>query len=75
LPLIINTLLAVSAAGAVNTAPAPEQVERWNGSEIGALFSPSGHSLMFARDTGEPLSGEFFIWRLDGHEAWPPACP
>jgi hypothetical protein len=46
-----------------------------NGSEIGALFSPSGHSLMFARDVGEPLSGEFFIWRIAGHESWPPACP
>lgn len=46
-----------------------------NGTEIGALFSPSGDSLMFARDTGEPLSGEFFIWRIQGHEAWPPACP
>jgi Tol biopolymer transport system component len=45
-----------------------------NGTEIGALFSPSGHSMMFAGDTGEPLSGEFFIWRIDGHEAWPPAC-
>ena len=46
-----------------------------NGSEIGASFSPSGRSLMFARDIGEPLSGEFFIWRLAGHESWPPACP
>jgi hypothetical protein len=46
-----------------------------NGTEIGALFSPSGHSLMFARDTGEPLSGEFFIWRLEGREPWPRACP
>jgi hypothetical protein len=46
-----------------------------NGSEIGALFSPSGHSLMFARDTGEPLSGEFFIWRIEGREPWPPTCP
>jgi hypothetical protein len=45
-----------------------------NGTEIGALFSPSGHSLMFARDSGEPLSGEFFIWRIEGHEAWPAAC-
>jgi len=36
---------------------------------------PGGHSLMFARDTGEPLSGEFFIWRLEGREPWPRACP
>jgi hypothetical protein len=47
-----------------------------NNSEIGPLFSPSGRSLLFARDTGGPLSGEFVIWRLDGRdEAWPPACP
>ena len=46
-----------------------------NGSEVGAMFSPSGRPLLFARDTGEPRSGEFFIWRLQGHENWPPACP
>lgn len=45
-----------------------------NGSELGALFSPSGKSLMFARDTGEPRSGEFFVWQPDGAEAWPPSC-
>jgi hypothetical protein len=45
-----------------------------NGTEIGALFSPSGKSLLFARDTGEPKSGEFFVWHADGHESWPPSC-
>ena len=45
-----------------------------NGSEIGALFSPSGRSLLFARDTGEPKSGEFFVWHIDGDESWPPSC-
>ncbi|QNK01168.1 PD40 domain-containing protein [Dyella telluris] len=45
-----------------------------NGSEIGALFSPSGKSLLFARDTGEPKSGEFFVWHIEGSEAWPPTC-
>ena len=45
-----------------------------NGSEIGAAFSPSGKSLLFARDTGEPKSGEFFVWQPEGAEAWPPAC-
>lgn len=45
-----------------------------NGTEIGALFSPSGKSLLFARDTGEPKSGEFFVWHADGNEAWPPSC-
>jgi hypothetical protein len=52
--------------------PAPISV---NGSEIGAAFSPSGRSLLFSRDTEGPLSGEFFIWRIGGEEAWPPACP
>lgn len=46
-----------------------------NGSEIGALFSPSGHSLLFARDIKGNDSGEFFIWRLQGDEDWPPQCP
>lgn len=46
-----------------------------NGSEIGLAASPSGRTLMFARDTKGPRSGEFFVWRREGHEAWPPACP
>jgi hypothetical protein len=46
-----------------------------NGSEIGAAFSPSGRSLLFARDTRGPLSGEFFVWQPGGAEDWPPACP
>jgi hypothetical protein len=46
-----------------------------NGSEIGALFSPSGKSLLFARDTKGPDSGEFFLLREHGEEAWPPQCP
>ena len=46
-----------------------------NGSEIGPLFSPSGRSLLFARDTKGPDSGEFFVWYEHGREAWPPDCP
>lgn len=45
------------------------------GTELAALFSPSGRSLMFARDTKGKQSGEFFVWHIDGEEAWPPACP
>jgi len=45
-----------------------------NGSEIGPLFSPSGRSLLFARDTKGPNSGEFFVWYEQGREAWPPEC-
>src|SRR5688572_5104865 len=44
------------------------------GLKVGALFSPSGKSLLFARDTGGEQSGEFFIWRIEGDEAWPPEC-
>ena len=46
-----------------------------NGSEIGALFSPSGNSMLFARDTKTDLSGEFFVWHRGALEAWPPSCP
>ena len=46
-----------------------------NGTEIGALFSPSGRSLLFARDTKGPASGEFFVWHEIGVEDWPPECP
>ena len=46
-----------------------------NGTEIGAAFSPSGRTLLFARDTGTPLSGEFFVWHISGSEDWPAPCP
>jgi hypothetical protein len=46
-----------------------------NGSEIGALFSPSGRSLLFARDLKGTRSGEFFVWHIQGREDWPPRCP
>lgn len=46
-----------------------------NGTEIGAVFSPSGRSLLFSRDTRQPDSGEFFVWHETGAEAWPPECP
>ena len=45
-----------------------------SGSEIGAVFSPSGRSLLFSRDTRQPDSGEFFVWHETGSEAWPPEC-
>lgn len=52
----------------------PAQINR-NGSEIGATFSPSGRTVLFARDTKGPLSGEFFVWHVGADEAWPPVCP
>jgi hypothetical protein len=45
-----------------------------NGSEVGALMSPSGHSVLFARDTKAPDSGELFLWSEGGPERWPPNC-
>lgn len=46
-----------------------------NGSEIGALFSPSGNSMLFSRDTKSQLSGEFFVWHRGAQESWPQSCP
>lgn len=46
-----------------------------NGSEIGALFSASGRSLLFARDLKGSQSGELFVWHIQGREDWPPRCP
>lgn len=46
-----------------------------SGTEIGALFSPTGGSLLFSRDTKGADSGEFFVWHETGSEAWPPECP
>ena len=66
------------AAGAASAwAPRvklPPEVNQ-DGSEVGALFSPSGKSLLFSRDTHAPDSGEFFVWHEQGWEDWPPACP
>lgn len=45
-----------------------------NGTEVGALFSPGGHSMLFSRDTKAALSGEFFLSNDGTQESWPPAC-
>ena len=45
-----------------------------NRNEVGALFSPSGNSLLFARDAGPPRSGELVIWRRGPAEDWPKPC-
>ncbi len=44
-----------------------------NGSEIGAAFSPSGKSWLFARDMKDGRSGELLL--AGAKEAWPRACP
>lgn len=48
-----------------------------NASEVGALWSPSGRSFLFARDTGGEASGELLLAREAGssEEGWPPSCP
>lgn len=47
-----------------------------DGSEIGALLSPDGHSMLFARDLKGERSGELFLWRDGrGDPDWPPRCP
>jgi hypothetical protein len=43
-----------------------------NGSEIGALVSPKGRALMFARDLGE-RSGELMV--VGAEAGFPPTCP
>lgn len=63
-----------AAAGWSKRVKLPPQVNV-NATEIGAVFSPSGKSLLFARDTKGPDSGEFFLLREGGDETWPPACP
>jgi hypothetical protein len=45
-----------------------------NGSEIGALWSPTGHSLLFSRDVKGTKSGEFVLWNDGVPERWPPVC-
>jgi hypothetical protein len=63
-----------TAAGWSPRVRLPAQVNV-NQTEIGPVFSPSGKSLLFARDTRGPDSGEFFLLRQGGEEAWPPTCP
>lgn len=46
-----------------------------NGSEIGALLSPDGKSLLFARDAKDGKSGELFLAREAGAAPWPAVCP
>jgi len=44
-----------------------------NGSEIGAAFSPSGRSWLFARALDDRRSGELLL--VGGKEKWPKPCP
>ncbi|ACB73852.1 TolB family protein [Opitutus terrae] len=44
-----------------------------DGMEVGAVFSPSGRSLLFSRDTGAADSGEFFVLHESDGESWPPS--
>ncbi len=71
---LYETRRASTGAGWSPRVKLPAEVNV-NGSEIGAVFSPSGKSLLFSRDTKGPDSGEFFLLREGGREAWPPECP
>jgi hypothetical protein len=44
-----------------------------NGTEIGAAFSPSGKSWLFARSLGDGRSGELLL--VQQKETWPKPCP
>ena len=44
-----------------------------NGSEIGAAFSPSGRSWLFARDLKDGRSGELLL--VGSEPGWPVRCP
>jgi len=46
----------------------------FNGTELGVIYSPSGRSLLFGRDTGESKSLKLFVWHIRGYEHWPPTC-
>jgi hypothetical protein len=58
----------VVAAGEARTG---HQRER---AAIGALWSPSGRSLVFSRDLKGTLSGELFVTHFGTPEAWPARC-
>jgi hypothetical protein len=44
-----------------------------NGSEIGALFSPSGRSWLYSRALDDGRSGEIML--VGSERRWPPSCP
>src|SRR3569833_3611758 len=46
-----------------------------NGTELGPLIAPDGHSFMFSHDAGDGASGELFIARLEPGVGWTPKCP
>jgi Tol biopolymer transport system component len=76
LVIMTNEALYESTRAGVDWSPRvklPAQVNQ-NAGEVGPLLSPTGRTLLFARDTHEPLSGELFLWRTGKAENWPPAC-
>jgi hypothetical protein len=71
-----NEALYASTRAGADWAPRiklPALINQDSG-EVGALLSPTGRSMLFARDTHEPLSGELFLWRAGKPENWPSAC-
>jgi Tol biopolymer transport system component len=42
--------------------------------EVGPLFSPSGRTLLYSRDSKGDKSGEFVRWHIESQESWPDDC-
>ena len=78
--LLLNLLLCASAALLCEALLVTLRAQplrtalNGDGSEIGALVSPSGKSVMFARALDPDVSGELMVARA-APEAWPPPCP
>ena len=45
-----------------------------NGTEIGPIIAPDGHSFLYSRDAGDGRSGEFFVVSDGQRRAWPAPC-
>jgi hypothetical protein len=76
LVIMTNEALYAATRAGVDWLPRvklPAMVNQDSG-EVGALQSPTGRSMLFARDTRGPKSGELLLWRAGKAENWPPVC-
>lgn len=56
-----------------NPTPYGSQVNV-NGTELGPMIAPDGHSFVYSRDAGAGRSGEFFVVSDGKGRAWPRPC-